>query len=253
MSLYLVTGGAGFIGSHVVDELLHRGERVRVVDNFSTGKHGNIAHNRKHIELITGDLADQKTARRAVRGVDYVLHLAAIPSVQRSVADPLAVHEANVTATLNLLVAARDAGVHRFVYSSSSAVYGDGPELPKREDMATAPCSPYAVSKLAGERYCQIFYSVYGLPTVCLRYFNVFGPRQDPTSQYAAVIHSPVHRVDTEWGTANCVWRWDTIARLHLCDGCGGGQPTGLSGGSGNRSDDQCSVGKTSDTVGVDR
>lgn len=183
-----MTGGAGFIGSHVVDELVRRGERVRVLDNFSTGKHENIAHNLTHIELIEGDVADLDTARRAVAGVDYVLHLAAIPSVPRSVANPLASNETNVTGTLNLLVAARDASVKRFVYSSSSSVYGNSPALPKHEDMPTNPLSPYAVSKLAGENYAIAFHRVYGLPTVCLRYFNVFGPRQDPTSQYAAVI-----------------------------------------------------------------
>jgi len=188
MALYLVTGGAGFIGSHVVDELVQRGEQVRVIDNFSTGKRENIAHNLEHIPFVEGDLADLDAARRAVDGVDYVLHLAAIPSVMRSVANPLASNEANVTGTLNLLVAARDAGVQRVVYSSSSSVYGDSPELPKREDMPTNPLSPYAVSKLAGENYALAFHQVYGLPTVCLRYFNVFGPRQDPASEYAAVI-----------------------------------------------------------------
>ncbi len=188
MALYLVTGGAGFIGSHVVDELVQRGEQVRVIDNFSTGKRENIAHNLEHITFVEGDLADLDAARRAVDGVDYVLHLAAIPSVMRSVANPLASNEANVTGTLNLLVAARDAGVQRVVYSSSSSVYGDSPELPKREDMPTNPLSPYAVSKLAGENYALAFHQVYGLPTVCLRYFNVFGPRQDPASEYAAVI-----------------------------------------------------------------
>lgn len=188
MGLYLVTGGAGFIGSHVVDELVQRGERVRVVDNFSTGKRENILHNLGRVELMEGDLTDPEIARRAVAGVDYVLHLAAIPSVPRSVVNPLASHTANATGTLNLLVAARDASVKRFVYSSSSSVYGDTPKLPKREDMPTSPLSPYAVSKLAGENYCIAFHKVYGLPVVCLRYFNVFGPRQDPTSQYAAVI-----------------------------------------------------------------
>jgi UDP-glucose 4-epimerase len=188
MALYLVTGGAGFIGSHVVDELVQRNEPVRVIDNFSTGKRENIAHNLEHITFIEGDLTDLETARQAVDGVDYVLHLAAIPSVPRSVANPLASNEANVTGTLNLLVAARDAGVQRVVYSSSSSVYGDSPELPKREAMPTHPLSPYAVAKLAGENYCVAFHQVYGLPTVCLRYFNVFGPRQDPASQYAAVI-----------------------------------------------------------------
>lgn len=195
MACYLVTGGAGFIGSHVVDELVRRGERVRAIDNFSTGKRSNIAHNLEGIELVEGDLTDLDTARRAIDGVDYALHLAAIPSVPRSVADPLTSNQANVTGTLNLLVAARDAGVKRFVYSSSSSVYGNSPALPKREEMPTNPLSPYAVSKLAGEHYCIAFHRVYGLPTVCLRYFNVFGPRQDPTSQYAAVIPKFITRM----------------------------------------------------------
>lgn len=186
--MYLVTGGAGFIGSHLVDELVRRGERVRVVDNLSTGKRENLAHQLERIELLEGDLAQLETARQAVDGVDYVLHLAAIPSVPRSVANPLASNDANVTGTLNLLVAARDAGVKRLVYSSSSSVYGNSPVLPKHEEMPTQPLSPYAVSKLAGENYCMAFARVYGFPAVCLRYFNVFGPRQDPQSQYAAVI-----------------------------------------------------------------
>jgi UDP-glucose 4-epimerase len=188
MASYLVTGGAGFIGSHIVKELARRGERVRVLDNFSTGRRENIAPFLKHIDLIEGDLRDLPSVRQAVGGTDYVLHQAALPSVPRSVADPLASNAANVTGTLNLLVAARDAGVRRVVYASSSSVYGDNPILPKQEDMLPVPKSPYAVSKLAGEHYCRAFTEVYGLETVSLRYFNVFGPRQDPASQYAAVI-----------------------------------------------------------------
>jgi len=188
VTLYLVTGGAGFIGSHIVEELVRRGEQVRVLDNFSTGRRENIAPFLERIELIEGDLRDLPTVRRAVEGVDYVLHQGALPSVPRSIADPLTSNAANITGTLHLLVAARDAGVKRVVYASSSAVYGDSPTLPKREDMLPAPKSPYAVSKLSGEHYCQVFTQVYGLETVSLRYFNVFGPRQDPTSQYAAVI-----------------------------------------------------------------
>ena len=184
----LVTGGAGFIGSHLVNELVHRGARVRVLDNFSTGKHENLEQALAHIELIEGDIRDRDTVQRAVNGVDFVLHQAALPSVPRSVADPLTTHEVNVTGTLNMLIAAREANVKRVVYASSSSVYGNSPTLPKREDMPTNPLSPYAVSKLAGENYCGVFYQVYGLPTVALRYFNVFGPRQDPQSQYAAVI-----------------------------------------------------------------
>ncbi|MCR4407329.1 MAG: SDR family oxidoreductase [Anaerolineae bacterium] len=188
MAFYLVTGGAGFIGSHIVAELVHRGERVRVFDNFSTGKEENLRAVRQDIELINGDLRDLEAVRYAISGVDYVLHQGALPSVIRSVDDPLASDACNVVGTLNLLIAARDAGVRRVVYASSSSVYGDSPTLPKHEDMRPAPKSPYAVSKLAGEHYCQVFTEVYGLETVCLRYFNVFGPRQDPTSQYAAVI-----------------------------------------------------------------
>jgi len=185
---YLVTGGAGFIGSNIVEELVRRGERVRILDNFSTGKRENIALFLEDIELIEGDLRCLSTVRQAAEGVDYILHQGAFPSVQRSIDNPLDTDECNVRGTLNLLVAARDAGVRRVVYASSSSVYGDTPTLPKIEDMKPAPLSPYAVSKLAGEHYCRVFYQVYGLETVALRYFNVFGPRQDPTSQYAAVI-----------------------------------------------------------------
>lgn len=188
MTTFLVTGGAGFIGSHIVDELVGRGEQVRVLDNFSTGKRENLAHVSSSVDIVEGDICDRDIARQALSGVDHVLHQAALPSVPRSVADPLASNEANVTGTLNMLVAAREAGVKRFVYASSSSVYGNSPTLPKREDMPTNPLSPYAVSKLAGENYCRAFCQVYGLPTVALRYFNVFGPRQDPTSQYSAVI-----------------------------------------------------------------
>jgi nucleoside-diphosphate-sugar epimerase len=184
---FLVTGGAGFIGSHIVDELLRRGERVRVLDNFSTGRRENLPAS-DHVEGIEGDIRDPAAVKAAMQGVDYVLHQAALPSVPRSVADPLTSSEVNVTGTLNVLIAARDAGVKRVVYASSSSVYGNSPTLPKREDMSTNPFSPYAVSKLAGENYCRAFHQVYGLPTVALRYFNVFGPRQDPTSQYSAVI-----------------------------------------------------------------
>jgi UDP-glucose 4-epimerase len=188
MTLYLVTGGAGFIGSHIVDEVLLRGNGVRVLDNFSTGRRENIAHALKDIELVEGDIREAETVRRAMAGVDYVLHQAALPSVQRSVQDPLTTNDVNVRGTLNVLQAAKEAGVKRVVVASSSSVYGDSPTLPKHEAMPTAPRSPYAVSKLAAERYALSFNTVYGLPTVALRYFNVFGPRQDPTSQYSAVI-----------------------------------------------------------------
>lgn len=185
---YLVTGGAGFIGSHLVEHLLGRGEDVVVLDNFSTGRRENLAPFLSKIELIEGSLTDAATCAGAAKGADYVLHQAAIPSVPRSVADPLASNEANVTGTLNILLAARDAKVKRFVYAASSSAYGDTAELPKHEDMFPRPLSPYAVAKYAGECYCRAFAHSYGLKTVALRYFNIFGPRQDPTSQYAAVI-----------------------------------------------------------------
>jgi len=186
--LYLVTGGAGFIGSHLVERLVKEGERVRVFDNLSTGRSENIEPFLSEIEFIDGDIRDSGLVREAMGGVDYVLHQAAVPSVPRSVKDPLTTNSVNVGGTLNVLIAARDAAVKRVVYASSSSVCGDTPVLPKHEEMKPAPRSPYAVSKLGGELYCQAFYHVYGLETVALRYFNVFGPRQDPKSQYAAVI-----------------------------------------------------------------
>ncbi len=187
-TLYLVTGGAGFIGSHIVEELVKRGERVRVIDNLSTGRCENLQHLMGEIEFIEGDLRDLKATVNAVEGADFVMHQAAIPSVPRSIEDPIGSTENNLNATLHLLLAARDAGVQRVVYASSSSVYGNSPTLPKREDFSPAPLSPYATAKLAGEYYCRVFHQVYGLETVSLRYFNVFGPRQDPLSQYAAVI-----------------------------------------------------------------
>jgi UDP-glucose 4-epimerase len=188
MDRYLVTGGAGFIGSHLVETLLREGQQVRVFDNFSTGSEHNLAPFAGDVELVRGDIRDLDAVRQAVAGVDVVLHQAALPSVQRSVQDPLTANDVNVNGTLNMLVAARDASARRVVFASSSSVYGDSPSLPKVEDMPTDPLSPYAVSKLAGERYCMVWSNVYGLPTVALRYFNVFGPRQDPRSDYAAVI-----------------------------------------------------------------
>jgi nucleoside-diphosphate-sugar epimerase len=187
-SLVLVTGGAGFIGSHLVRRLLRDGYRVRVLDNYATGKRGNLEEVRAAVEMIEGSIADEETARRAVDGVAGVFHEAAIPSVPRSVSDPLGSNHDNVTGTLTLLIAARDAGVRRFVYAASSSAYGDTPTLPKVETMRPDPLSPYAVAKLAGEGYCRAFHRVYGLETVALRYFNIFGPRQDPLSLYAAVI-----------------------------------------------------------------
>lgn len=187
MSRYLVTGGAGFIGSHIVDALVSRGDEVVVLDNLSTGRPENLAH-RREVEVVEGDLRNPETVRRAMRGVEFVSHQGALGSVPRSVDNPIATHEVNATGTLNVLVAAREAGVKRVVFASSSSVYGDTPTLPKLETMPTAPLSPYAVSKLAAEEYCRVFHRVYGLETVALRYFNVFGPRQRPDSQYAAVI-----------------------------------------------------------------
>lgn len=188
MGPYLVTGGAGFIGSHLVERLVRMGGAVRVLDNFLTGKRENLTEWQDQIELIEGDLRDPQTVRRAVEGAGCVFHVGALPSVPRSVADPVLSHEINVTGTLNVLMAARDAGGVRVVFSSSSSVYGDTPTLPKHEAMAPQPRSPYAVHKLTGEHYCRVFTELFGVPTVALRYFNVFGPRQDPQSQYAAVI-----------------------------------------------------------------
>lgn len=199
MSLYLVTGGAGFIGSNIVEELLRRNQNVRILDNFSTGKRENISHvkdilggenkkNLEKLEVVEGDIRSYHIVREAIEGVDFILHQAALPSVPRSVKDPLTSNEVNVVGTLNILNAAKETKVKRIVYASSSSVYGDLEVLPKTEDMLPRPLSPYAVSKLAGEKYCQVFTSLYGLETIGLRYFNVFGPRQDPNSQYSAVI-----------------------------------------------------------------
>ncbi len=195
MTRYLVTGGAGFIGSNIVDELLRQGKTVRVADNFATGKRENLASSLDKIELLEGSLVDLDFARYAVQDVDYVMHQAAIPSVPRSVADPLTNNDAGINATLNLLVAAKDAGVKRMTFASSSSVYGEAVRdqdtnaiVAKKEDMMPQPMSPYGVSKLAAEQYCMAFYQVYGFEAVALRYFNVFGARQDPKSDYAAVI-----------------------------------------------------------------
>ena len=187
MASYLVTGGAGFIGSHLAEELVRRGQRVRVVDSLITGKRQNLAHI-PGVEFMEGDLADLAVATQAVEGIDFVLHQAAIPSVPRSVQDPITSNTANIDASLNVLVAARDARVKRVVYAGSSSAYGDAPALPKVETMPTAPLSPYALQKLVAEQYCQMFTRLYGLETVTIRYFNVFGPRQDPSSPYSGVI-----------------------------------------------------------------
>jgi nucleoside-diphosphate-sugar epimerase len=187
MSSYLVTGGAGFIGSHLSEELVRRGHRVRVADSLITGKRSNLDHI-PGVEFVEGDLADLDFATRVAEGCEYVLHQAAIPSVPRSVKDPITSNRANVDATLNMLVAARDAGVKRLVFAGSSSAYGDTPTLPKHEGMTTHPLSPYALQKVVGEQYLQMFTRLYGLETVSIRYFNVFGPRQDPSSPYSGVI-----------------------------------------------------------------
>lgn len=188
ISTFLVTGGAGFIGSHIAEALVSEGQRVRVLDNLSTGSRENLRAFADGVTFIEGDICDLGTVAEAVRGVDYVIHQAALVSVPRSIAHPGATNEVNVQGTLNLLEAAKNASVKRFVFASSSSVYGDGQALPKREEMLPQPKSPYAVSKLAAEFYCRVYTEVHGLATVSLRYFNVFGPRQDPNSQYSAVI-----------------------------------------------------------------
>jgi len=213
MASYLVTGGAGFIGSHLAEELVRRRHTVRVVDNLATGKRRNLDH-LPGVEFHEGDLADAGVAARAVAGMDYVLHQAAIPSVPRSVKDPITSNRANIDATLNVLVAARDAGVKRLVFAGSSSEYGDTPTLPKREDMAPSPLSPYALQKVVGTQYCQMFTRLYGFETVVIRYFNVFGPRQDPGSPYSGVISlfDGAHR----GAPANHLRRRRADARLHL-------------------------------------
>ena len=190
MSKVVVTGGAGFIGSHITEELVRRGYQVTIIDNLSTGKLSNIVStlSSKNAELVQGSIVNLSLLRKIFSGVDYVFHQAAIPSVPRSIKNPKTSHNANITGTLNVLLAARDKSVKKVIYASSSSVYGDTPTLPKVEDMTPNPQSPYAVTKLTGEYYCRVFNKIYGLNTVCLRYFNVYGPRQDPNSPYAAVI-----------------------------------------------------------------
>lgn len=188
MARYLVTGGAGFIGSNITKRLVEKGETVRIIDNLATGRMKNIEPILSKIEFYRGDMTVLEDCRKAVADVDFVLHQGAIPSVPRSVDDPLKTNAANIDGTLNMLVAARDAKVKRFIYAASSSAYGDSPVMPKVETMETRPKSPYAVQKMVGEQYCQLFFKLYGLETVCLRYFNVFGPNQDPNSVYSAVI-----------------------------------------------------------------
>jgi UDP-glucose 4-epimerase len=193
----IVTGGAGFIGSHLTEELLKRGYEVIILDDLSTGKRGNIELilTQGNIQFIEGSVTDLPLLNKLFQNVSYVFHLAAIPSVPRSIESPLTSHNVNITGTLNVLLAAKANKVKKVIYASSSAVYGDTPTLPKREDMPPNPQSPYAVTKLAGEYYCQVFREVFDLPTICLRYFNVYGPRQDPSSQYAAVIPRFIDRL----------------------------------------------------------
>ncbi|GMV96934.1 MAG: SDR family oxidoreductase [Phycisphaerae bacterium] len=188
MATYLVTGGAGFIGSHIVERLVRDGQPVRVLDDFSSGKRENLAGFGSKVEVVEGDLRRPEDCRRACRGVEVVFHQGAVPSVPKSVADPATTHAVNVDGTFNLLMAAREAGCRRVIYAASSSAYGESAELPKRERALPEPLSPYAVNKLVGEYYCRVFSACYGLETLSLRYFNVFGPRQDPRSQYAAAI-----------------------------------------------------------------
>lgn len=195
MAKYLVTGGAGFIGSHITEELVKRGESVRVLDNFLTGKKENLASFLTNIDLIEGDIRDYSQCQKAVKGIDYVLHQAALPSVPRSVSDPITSNEINIIGTLNMLTTSKDEGIKSFVFASSSAVYGDDERLPKKEGNEGSPLSPYALGKLTGEHYCRIFSQLYGFNTISLRYFNIFGPRQDPFSQYAAAIPNFVTKI----------------------------------------------------------
>jgi nucleoside-diphosphate-sugar epimerase len=190
MSSVLVTGGAGFIGSHLTEALLQAGHRLRVLDDFSTGKRENLVFDKEYasLQIIEGDICNLATCQKAMKDIEYVFHQAALPSVQRSVEDPLGSNAVNSGGTLNILFAAREEGVKRVIYASSSSIYGDTPTLPKKEEMPPTPLSPYALQKYIGEQYCRLFYELYGLETVSLRYFNIFGPRQDPDSVYSAVI-----------------------------------------------------------------
>jgi UDP-glucose 4-epimerase len=219
----LVTGGAGFIGSNLAEELAREGHEVVILDDLSTGKEENIKEFKDSIKFVKGSVINLELLRELFKGVDCVFHQAAIPSVQRSVEDPVRTNEVNVKGTLNVLIAARDSGVEKVIYASSSSVYGDIPELPKREDMKPNPKSPYAVTKLMGEYYCDVFREVYGLKTVSLRYFNIYGPRQDPCSEYAAVIPRFITRVLSNqppiiFGDGNA------DQRFYVCSGCSKGE-----------------------------
>ncbi len=190
MSYVLVTGGAGFIGSNLTEALLKKGHQVRVLDNFSTGKRENLVFDNAYpsLEIFEGDICHLAVCQRAMKGIECVFHQAALPSVQRSVEDPMTSNAVNVEGTLNLLLAARDSGAKKFIYASSSSIYGDAPTLPKKEEMPVNPLSPYALQKYIGEQYCRLFFQLYGVETISLRYFNIFGPKQDPASIYSAVI-----------------------------------------------------------------
>jgi UDP-glucose 4-epimerase len=192
---FLVTGGAGFIGSNIAAHLVESGDQVRILDNFSSGKRDNIEGLPDSVEVIEGDIRDYRTVVRSVEGVDYVLHQAALPSVQRSVEDPLTTNAVNINGTLNLLEASKNAGVKKFVFASSSSVYGESEELPKHEKMTLCPLSPYAITKLTCEHFCQVYWELYRFPAVSLRYFNIFGPHQDPASEYAAVVPQFITRL----------------------------------------------------------
>ena len=208
---FLVTGGAGFIGSNIVKALVENGYQVRVLDNFATGQRSNIEPFLKDLELIEGDVRDFWTVVKATKSVDYILHQAALPSVPRSIDNPLTTTEVNVNGTLNILEAARFNNVQRIVYASSSSIYGDSLGMPQNEDMKPLPKSPYAITKLAGEEYCMSFYHLYGLETVALRYFNVFGPRQNPFSQYSAVIPKFINMLNN--GQSPTIWGDGTTSR----------------------------------------
>ena len=208
---FLVTGGAGFIGSNIVKGLVENGYQVRVLDNFATGQRSNIEPFLKDLELIEGDVRDFWTVVKATKSIDYILHQAALPSVPRSIDNPLTTTEVNVNGTLNILEAARFNNVQRIVYASSSSIYGDSLEMPQNEDMKPLPKSPYAITKLAGEEYCMSFYHLYGLETVALRYFNVFGPRQNPFSQYSAVIPKFINMLNN--GQSPTIWGDGTTSR----------------------------------------
>lgn len=188
VTVYLVTGGSGFIGSHIIEALLNKGEKVKAIDNFSTGNKENLKAIINDIELIEGDITDDQVLKQAIKGVDIIFHQAAVPSVPKSIKDPIKSNHVNVSGTLQLLHTAMENGVSRFIYAASSSAYGNSTILPKQEDMIATPLSPYAVSKYTGELYCKVFYEIYGLETISLRYFNVFGPKQDADAEYAAVI-----------------------------------------------------------------